>query len=507
MRSRRRWRVLAFGAVLLGAGGLGVAPSVQAQEGPSAAELAAQFGGFDLRGRGSAVQLTYNVENVFPLPAPIIQVSVPEAQTTLSTGPSAVALGSLAYPGNLLANLPGLVSQAAPDFASFVPPYPIMARAEYPSGPPTAEQSIGTAAAAVGADATAAESNLALAGIDVPGIITVGAITSSSRSALLEGSTESRVRIELGDVDVLFGLLHIDSIVTDIVAASNGVEGASAGGTTVTGATLLGVPVTIDQNGLTAGEPSAPENPGPLTPLFDNLPDLGPLSDGLNGIAGPVNDVVTSILGQATGTVGELLSAAGISIRVLEPVETLSPGGADRVANGLFIDITFDGRGDNPLAQLLSLVPSELLPSQGIPGLPVNLSPQALVNLVKETHVTGFALAFGSVSAVATEAFTFEPEPFTPAAPSNPPSVPLPGTSAPTPNFATPSPPLATGGGGTVPSGGAPISTTDTTAGAFGIGAMVAVALLLGSPAFWFGSTKLVDAVLDEAVAGCPEGR
>ncbi|MBA2281111.1 MAG: hypothetical protein H0W25_07730, partial [Acidimicrobiia bacterium] len=445
-RARRRRRAAAGLGLLLAAVTVGGAtPDVGAQEGSGLTDLSEQFGGFELSGRASGLQVSYDLRNVLPLPAPLLLVSAPEAQSGMTTGPGSTALASLAYPGNVLANLPSVVAQGAPEVAAFIPPYPILTRAEYPAGPPEASQDIGTASSSVNATDAVSDAFVGLADADIPGLVTVGSISTTTSTALLTGSVESRARVEFSDVSILFGLLHIDSIVTDLVANTDASASASAGSTTIAGATLLGLPITIGPDGIVGGPPpSGPGDPNPLTPITENLPGLGPVSDALNGVTGPLNELIRSALGTSTATLNDLLAAAGITVKVAEPTEVLEAGSAERTAAGVVVELVFDGSGDNPLAQLLALIPTDQLPTEGLPGIPLNTSPQALVKLLKETSVVGFGMAAARVAALASAPFEFVPPAVTPGG-SITPAVGGGSSTVPPvrPGFNTPSPSLA----------------------------------------------------------------
>lgn len=501
MRRRdRRWPAIAAAALTAAALGLGATPGANAQA-PS--DLASQFGGFTTGGRANGVQLTYNVEDVFPIPAPLFQASVPEASTTMQSGPSATALGSVAYPGSLLANLPAVVAQSSPESAGYVPPYPVQTRAEHPSGPAEARQDIGSATATVRATDTVADAVTTMAGADLPSFARMGAITTRGRSALLEGALESRSRVELSGVDLLFGLLHVESVVTDLVASSDGVTAASAGGTTVSGATFLGVPVDIGPEGVAVRQPSAPENPGPAGPVLEGAGDLGPLADALGAAAEPLNEALRQVLGTTDASVNELLAAAGISIRTMAPFESVDGSAADRTANGLVIQLDYEGSGENALAQLLAAIPSDQLPGDGIPGFPINASPQALVNLMKETHVTGLALAYGNVHVNASPAFEFTPPSFSGGFDDGVTGVGA-GGFAP-PSFSTPAPALP----GAAPGTGSGTPVGGLAAGAVGGGgaAAAAVLALLTSPLWAVWTRRLADNVLGVTGSACPDGK
>lgn len=499
-RRRNRWGALAALALVLAAVGLGASPGAVAQE---ASDPSSAFGGLTAGGRANGVQLTYDVENVFPLPSPLFQASVPEAATTFQSGPSSTALGSVAYPGNVLANLPAVVAQGAPEAGGFIPPYPIQTRAEHPAGPPEAGQDIATATSRVRANELFSEAVTTMGGGDLPPFVRIGAITTSARSGFANELVESRSRIELTGVDLLFGLLRIESIVTDLVATTDGVTAASAGGTTASGVTFLGLPATIGPDGISVAQPSAPTDAGPLTPLVDGVGDLTPLADNLRAAVEPLNQALQQVLGTTNASVDQLLSASGISIRSMAPFESIDGAAAERTANGLVIEIVYDGQGDNPLAQLVAAIPSDQLPGEGIPGFPINTSPQALVNLLKETHVTGIALAYGNVNAEATPAFEFE-MPDLPSLGGLTGGTPgVSGGSFPTPSFATPTPSLPA-----APATGAGVPVATTPAGAVGAGAGAAAVLLalLSAPLWAVGSRNLADNVLGLAGSSCPDG-
>ena len=496
---RRRWIAVSSLGVIAAALGLGATPTATAQEaeGPAAA-----FGGFAATGRANGVQLTYNVENVFPLPAPLFQASVPEATAAMESGPTATALGSVAYPGSLLANLPAVVAQSDPRAAGYVPPYPVRAEAAHPSGPPEARQDIGSATATVSATEAGASATTTMGGGDLPGFIRMGAITTTGSTAFVDGKIESRSRAEATGVDLFFGLLHIDSIVTDLVATTDGATAASAGGTTVSGVTFLGMPASIGPAGVTVQQPAPPSSSGPATPIAEGVGDLTPVADGLSGAVAPLNEALTAVLGTTNASAQDLLAATGISIRTLEPFESVDGASAERTANGLIIEITYDGQGDNPLAALLGAIPAENLPGEGIPGFPINTSPQALVNFMKETHVTGMALAYGNVNVNGSPAFEFE-------APDIVPSVGTGGlggsvgTSSSPSSFSTPTPALPGGAAG----GDTAVAGTPAGAAAAGTGAAVAVIIaLLSSPLWAVGSRNLADNVLGIAGTSCPDG-
>jgi hypothetical protein len=308
------------------------------------------------------------------------------------------------------------------------------------------------AALASGADATST-----LAVTEVPGVVSVGAVTTSSRTGIEDGKVVARARTEVAGVSILFGLVELHDVVTDLVAATDGTTGATAGTTTVGRATVLGQAARLGPDGL--------ELVGSPTPL------------GLGSLLAP------------------LLTGTGLHVSVA-PIQVARRGAsATAEAAGLEIGLDFDGSGDNVLAQVLALLPSDQLPGSGIPGVPLNTSPQALVNLLKETHVVRVTIGPARVRADAS--------PLAPGTevdhPATLPEVGGDGLGAPDEaGFTTPLPALPTrpaahvgsrAAGGLVPGRA--------------VGAALVLLALLSLPAWGLASGRLLDASLADPAPGC----
>ena len=129
MRPRRPRRSIVVRAALAGlvlaAYAAGSGRPVDAQE----SDPLSAFGGFQLASRGNGLLFTYDIKNVLPV-SPVFQAGLPEAQATLSAGPSSYALASLAWPGPLVADLGRAVAQGGQDVP--IPPYPVRAEAHNP---------------------------------------------------------------------------------------------------------------------------------------------------------------------------------------------------------------------------------------------------------------------------------------------------------------------------------------------------------------------------------------
>jgi hypothetical protein len=489
---------------------LGANGSAQAQS-SSTSDLASQFGGYALDADSEGMSLTYNSPGLIPgTPSPIAQVSLPESLTNMNKSPSGYALASLVYPGPLLADLPtvlalgGFDQQTAPlgpdrPKAGDIPAYPVRAEAFFPSGPTSKSQDVGSGRETVVTAADSASAEAFYGAATLSPIINAGSIVSKTETHLENGQVVSRTRAELTNVDLIAGLIHMDSIVTDLVGTSDGKDGASAGTTVVNGLTFLGQPATLDGTGIHLAPKTQTGTPA-------TLPAVDP---GLTGVLDPVNNLLGSTVGTSNAGLNDLLTQGGITIRLIQPTEVKKGGDVTRLASGVHITIEYKGDTEPVLGQLLSLIKPENVPSQALdpcttfqrPACPLPFSsPQSIVLIMKATHVETLGLASGHVHAAASEPFALPKL-------SVPSSI---ATAGPSAAFSTPTPSLRGGSGGGGGAGATP-SIASASPLAFvsssPLGAAVALLLLLLSgSAFWFGSGRLADNVLSVASSSCPEG-
>jgi hypothetical protein len=220
-----------------------------------------------------------------------------ETVSRLSNGPVGYALSSVAWPGTLLGNLGSLLITAG---GSQVPPEatalnsPIRAEAhtgrkpvvtDYPPAP-------APAAAHMSADAQATKvtAQAALGGLQQPTIGSLGASSSRTVTELTGvASAKATAHSEVQDITIA-GVLHLAGVESDAVATTDGSAAKASGRTVVTGASVAGIPVSIDENGITVDTQSAPLPP------------------------------------QAEDTVNTALSNAGISVALSKPHGTPSGG-------------------------------------------------------------------------------------------------------------------------------------------------------------------------------------
>lgn len=509
-RTSRRRRLVGLVAAAFGLGLVATPPVATAQTDDVAAEADIdQFGGFIASARGNGVQLTYDSPGLLPTGSPIFELSVPEALATLNSGPVGYALSSFAFPGPLIADLD--TALAAGGTPTGIPPYPVRSEAFFPSGPTevtTGDQGTEMVSITEFADSRARSS---YSGIDVAPAGLIGSMTARSQSVIESDQLVTRARTEVSDISLVAGLIQIESVVTDLVATSNGTDGATGGGTTISGATVLGLPVTIDGDGIRFDERPAPEGGGdPVSDAVDGLlggGELDPVTDALDQVVGPLNDLLAEVGGARDDALQQLFEQSGIKVEVLEPIETVDAGTAERTTGGLSVTLNYDGANTPVLTDLLALVPSDDLPAENLGPIP--FSPQAIAKLLEKQHIIGLSLATADVSAAATPAFEFVPTDIDISSP-----VPI------APSGGTVGGATGSGSGGDFASATpalAPPAPADTfsqspasTGNPFPLGdaipALLALAVALGSPFFAAGSSRLADNTLAAVGTSCPAG-
>jgi hypothetical protein len=231
-----------------------------------------------------------------------------ETVSRLSNGPVGYALSSVTWPGTLLGNLGSLLVTAG---AGQVPPEatalnsPIRAEARTGSKPvvtdyPPAPAPV-IAHMKADAKATKVTADAALGGLQQPTIGSLGA-SSSHTVTELTGVAAARATAHSEAQDVtIAGVLHLGAVESDAVATTDGSAAKASGHTVISGASVLGVPVSIDENGITVSTQSAP------------------------------------IPSQAVDTVNTALANAGISVSLSKPHGSPSGGSVDYDAGVLAI--------------------------------------------------------------------------------------------------------------------------------------------------------------------------
>ena len=263
-----------------------VFPGVHAS---AASEPGSAFGSYALSAAAKGVQLTFGEpQYCYTDPAGLqgCDGDVPIATSSLSNGPSGSATAAVAWPGALAADVGSLIITASngqvPDQARMLND-PVRAQVRTGQSPDTVSYDSvpGTTMKAT------AKSNLTSADAHVQALSaasvgTFGPVSTVTRTQLTgPKSAIAKATSSASEIDVA-GVLHIDSVTSTATATTDGTTAKVTGKTTVTGATVAGVPVSIDERGVT--------------------------------VQG--NSVALSTL---TSTVNSALSQAGMVLRVSEP--------------------------------------------------------------------------------------------------------------------------------------------------------------------------------------------
>lgn len=275
------------------------------------------FGGYSVGASAATTAWAYDQPSMGVPASPTMEINGIYTESVLGSGPSAYALSSLAWPGQVAANVGGFVWSTfwleakrggfPPEYEPAIPPpnYPVRAETFYPQGPEQAS-SEPVAGMQMRAHSTAERSE-ALAAADRSGFetfVTVGNQTSRTRSELADGMAVSTARAVATDVSLLGGLVTIDAVTTEAFAASDAAKGEVGGSFTVSGMVVDGHPVRIDAEGIHA--------------------------DGEDYDSG------FSVVQQA---VSQSLAAAGITFAMAEPVDLVSGASASRSVGGLIVSI------------------------------------------------------------------------------------------------------------------------------------------------------------------------
>jgi hypothetical protein len=430
LRALRILGALALAGLLFGA-----APG-HAQDAASAASL----GGYQGTAQADGLHALYNPAGILPIPPPI-DLGAPDALATISSGPATFARASVLDPGDLLANPGALLAQASTAYKDgTIPPYPFRVSATSGVGEPTAESNPAPgldARASVGDGTSAAVA--VMPAVNAPAVANLGSL-SSQASTSTDGTTVTvHAKSQASGFDLL-GLLHIDSIVTDLTATSNGATTKLTGGTRVLGATLAGMPVTIDADGIHQTGGGAPLLGGILSPLVDNL--------------------------------NTLLKQAGVNVTVVGPVKLASASGPGQLSSsGLRVDVELSPRTFPALAQLLHSIPPIDAPIPGLPGL------EDVLALAQAQHLASIEVGRGLVALDTRGAGTDETPPLPSATDGATPSFSdLPGTTGDF-DLTPPAPVSLPGGSGS----STPVATTEPPASVpigVGVGGLVLLALL-----------------------------
>jgi hypothetical protein len=203
---------------------------------------------------------------------------VPHSQISLTSGPVGYALASISWPGALAGNAGSLILLVKPD----APPQVKML-----NDPVRAEARTGEGASDVVNDDVPGAHMAATA---TPGRVAANALvnggaagttygfgrTSAATTAVLGVATaDTTADSEAKDITLAAGAVHIGSVVSHAEGHTNGVTASGKGKTTVNEMTIGGVPVVVDDQGVTVDTAHQGVDPVAGATLNSVLANLG----------------------------------------------------------------------------------------------------------------------------------------------------------------------------------------------------------------------------------------
>ncbi len=255
MKTRASLLVLSV-LCFVGAGLVGGAPA-RAVDAPGAG-----FFGYTLTAQANGIQATEDQPSANSHPEG--EGELPHTQISLTSGPVGYALGSAAWPGALGGNAGSLILLVAPTAPSQVTLLNDPVRAEARTG--TAQDDVTnddyagvTMKAVAKPDRVAADA--VIDGGD--GGATLGFGSSSSASKAVLGAATATVTADstAKDVTLAGGAVRLGSVVSHAQATTDGITPTASGSTSVTGMSIGGVPVTVDEHGVTVAGTNVPVDP------------------------------------------------------------------------------------------------------------------------------------------------------------------------------------------------------------------------------------------------------
>jgi hypothetical protein len=349
-------------AAALAVTAIAVLPTLLAGAGTAAAQTADD----ELAGYvGMAAGAAFSFQPIFPglLPtgdAPF-EVTGALATSNVKSGGNAYAMAAAAFPGSAAANSGPLIGTAAgqPLFTKVVPPFPGIVTASQDDGQKSVGTEPGPVLAASGKPG-AAESKASPGGGGVPGAFTIQNVSTTTRSVVEGGKLVTESIVELQGIALGAGAVTIDSIRSVAHAISDGNKATNDGSTVVSGFKVAGQPAAVGENGV----------------------------EGLSGPAKAVYD------------------ASKIDIRVSKGSGSAEGGSADRVSNGVQVELPNPAASANPQFVgsrfVLSLAPTAVGALASPP-----FDSTFIDQLPLDTTTTGVAAGggFGSVAGTFGEVF------------------------------------------------------------------------------------------------------
>lgn len=187
---------------------------------------------------------------------------VPETVSTLRNGPIGYALSSVVWPGVLAGNIGAIVVVAGgPDQANTLND-PVRAEARNGSGPDTVTNNSYpglTMVATAKDDVVSASADIAQSASTPAGDLH-HVLSKTSVSVTGPATAVASAYSHADDIGLAGGVMTIGSVTSSAKGSTNGVLASASGTTVVNDVKIAGVPVTIDEHGVTVQGTNAPLN-------------------------------------------------------------------------------------------------------------------------------------------------------------------------------------------------------------------------------------------------------
>ena len=207
---------------------------------------------------------------------PNADLTVPEANSSLTTGGVGAGLAALAWPGPIAGNLGDtllVLQPAAPDQVRSAND-PIRAETRTGGTRQASNTTLPGTVMTSSAEPSRVSAHSRTGSTTLP-LGTVGALTGDS-AVNVTGRTgaAAEANSSVQDLSLADGMITIASAVSHAAATSDGLRATASGNTLVTGITVAGIAVRLDSNGLHIAGQSA-GNPVPQQTLNDAVSALG----------------------------------------------------------------------------------------------------------------------------------------------------------------------------------------------------------------------------------------
>jgi hypothetical protein len=233
---------------------------------------AASFGTFALSASAAGVNVTEDRADAVAHPEG--QGAIPWTTTSLSGGPVAYALSTIAWPGAIAGNSGKLSQVALPSAAGGVPipdavrqaildnssaaDYPIRAEAQNGSTPDASYGVPGTTLKSHADDGNVT-ADAAVQGAAQSDTATYGNMTTHAASKLADTATSEATSL-VQDVVLAGGAVKIGSVRSSARAVTDGTKATTEGATVVSDLEIAGQKAYVDENGVHSGDKGQPVN-------------------------------------------------------------------------------------------------------------------------------------------------------------------------------------------------------------------------------------------------------